>query len=339
MTVRTGTRMRRAAYESRCVTTRLPTLCGLLLLVALVAVAWPATLAAASPPAEVSPPPSEQPPERPPYEAWLDRPLPADAAPGTGLEVGVTIWDALGLEIPRLGATIFVQAVPPAGVGEPVRVVAIRDWPGHFRARIDVPPGGLDRVETGMPGTVCENDVCRPDDWIIPVVGAGPPPDAPITTLAAARIDVGDPALAADEPTDLSVVVRARANWESVPLPAQIVVRAREPRGPNVATATLPLADPATGTYRGTITIQRTGELVLEAATDADGGDATRFGTSMTPVSVAAGSGGGGDVAPAAPVAGEQSDEGLPAIVVVLLVGAAVVGAGVMLAGFRSGSR
>ena len=251
----------------------------------------------------------------------------------------MTIWDALGLEIPRLGATIFVQAVPPAGAGDPVRVVAIRDWPGHFRARIDVPPGGLDRLETGMPGTVCENDVCRPDDWIIPVVGAGPPPDAPITTLAEARIDVGDPALTADEPTDLSVVVRARADWESVPLPAQIVVRAREPRGPNVATATLPLADPTTGTYRGTITIPRTGELVLEAATDADGGDATRFGTSMTPVSVAAGSGGGGGVAPAAPGAGEQSDEGLPAIVVVLLVGAAVVGAGVMLAGFRSGSR
>ena len=38
-------------------------------------------------------------------------------------------------------------------------------------------------------------------------------------------------------------------------------------------------------------------------------------------------------------VRGAASDEGLPAIVVVLLVGAAVVGAGVMLAGFRSGSR
>jgi hypothetical protein len=320
-------------------TTRVPTLRALLPLVAFVAVAWPATLAAASPPAGVSPPPSEQPPERPPYEAWLDRPLPTDAAPGTGLDVGVTIWDALGLEIPRLGATIFVQAVPPAGGGDPVRVVAIRDWPGHFRARIDVPPGGLDRLETGIAGTVCENDVCRPDDWIIPVVGAGPPPDAPITTVAEARIDVGDPALAADAPTNLSVVVRARANWASVPLPADIVVRAREPRGPNVAAATLTLADPASGTYRGSITIPRTGELVLEAATDTDGGDATRFGTSMIPVSVGAGSRSGGGPAPAAPGAAGRTDEGLPAIVVVLLVGAAFVGAGVMLVGFRSGGR
>jgi len=323
-------------------TTRVPNPCGLLLLVAFVAfvaVAWPATLAAASPPAGVSPPPSEQPPERPPYEAWLDRPLPTDAAPGTGLDVGVTIWDALGLEIPRLGATIFVQAVPPAGGGDPVRVVAIRDWPGHFRARIDVPPGGLDRLETGMPGTVCENNVCRTDDWIIPVVGAGPPPDAPITTLAEARIDVGDPALAADAPTDLSVVVRARANWASIPLPAEIVVRAREPRGPNVATATLPLADPASGTYRGTITIPRTGELVLEAATDADGGDATRFGTSMMPVSVAAASGPGEGGTEEAPESGAGTDDGLPPIVIALLVGAAVLGAGVMLAGLRSGGR
>jgi hypothetical protein len=162
-------------------------------------------LDAASPSADASRPPSEQPPERPPYEAWLDRPIPTDAAPGTTLGVGVTIWDSLGLEIPRLGATIFVQAVPTAGAGDPVRVVAIRDWPGHFRAKIDVPPGGLDRLETGMPGTVCENDVCRPDDWSIPVVGAGPPPGAPITTLAEARIEVGDPALTANEPTDLSV--------------------------------------------------------------------------------------------------------------------------------------
>jgi len=318
-------------------TIHVPSLCGLLLLVSLVAAAWPATLAAASPSAGVSPPPSEQPPERPPYEAWLDRPLPTDAAPGTGLDVGVTIWDALGLEIPRLGATIFVQAVPPAGGGDPVRVVAIRDWPGHFRARIDVPPGGLDRLETGMPGTVCENDVCRQADWIIPVVGAGPPPDAPITALAEARIDVGDPALAADEPTDLSVMVRARANWASVPLPAEIIVRAREPRGPNVATATLRLADPASGTYRGTITIPRTGDLVVEAATDADGGDATRFGTSMMPVSVAAASGPGGTEE--APGSGAGTDDGLPPIVIVLLVGAAVLGAGVMLAGLRSGGR
>jgi hypothetical protein len=320
-----------------------PTLaaCGLVLLVALFSTARPAPLAAASPSPSPSPAvsagPSERPPERPPFEAWLDRPIPVGAAPGAALDVGVTIWDALGREIPRLGATIFVQAVPPAGGGDPVRVVAIRDWPGHFRAQVDAPAGGLDRIETGIPGTVCENDVCRPDDWLIPVAGAGPPPDAPITTIAEAQIDVGGHAIAANQPADMSVVVRPRADWENVPLPAEIVVRAREPRGPNLATAVLPLTDRAAGTYEGAITIPRAGDLVLEAATDADGGDATRFGTSMTPVTVAAGSGAGDGDIEEAPGPGTAADEGIPPIVLVLLVGAALLGAGVMFAGFRSG--
>jgi len=320
-------------------TTRLLTACGLVLLVALVSGTRPAPAAAASPSPSASAAASEGPPERPPFEAWLDRPITADAAPGDTLDVGVTIWDALGLEIPRLGATIFIQAVPPAGGGDPVRVVAIRDWPGHFRAQVEVPAGGLDRLETGIPGTVCENDVCRPDDWLIPVAGTGPPPDAPITTIAEARIDAGGERIAANRPADVSVAVRPRADWETVPLPARIVVRVREPRGPNLATATLPLKDSATGTYQGTITIPRAGDLVLEAATDADGGDATRFGTSMTPVSVAAGSGPGGGGTAESPEPDAAADEGLPPIVLVLLVGAAVLGAGVMLAGFRSGSR
>jgi hypothetical protein len=194
-------------------TTPALTACGLVLLVVLVSTARPAPLAAASPSASASAPASEGPPERPPFEAWLDRPVPPDAAAGDTLDVGVTIWDALGREIPRLGATIFVQAVPPAGGGDPVRVVAIRDWPGHFRAQVDVPAGGLDRLETGIPGTVCENDVCRPDDWLIPVAGTGPPPDAPITTIAEARIDTGGTALAANRPADVSVAVRPRADW------------------------------------------------------------------------------------------------------------------------------
>lgn len=299
-----------------------------------------ALLLTATPGAAVaaSPSPSEQPPERPPIEVWLDRELPASPEPGSTLDVGVTVWDTLGNEIPRMGATIFLRAVPTGG-GKPTQAVAISDWRGHYRGSVEVPPAGLDRVELGVSGTICENDVCRPDDWVFPIAGNGPPP-APVTSLAEARIGLADGGFRVAEPVDLSVVVEPNTDWASWPQPAQVVVRAREARGPNVATATLPLVDAAAGTYAGPITIPRAGEFVLEAATDVDGGDATRFGTSMTPVTVEAGAAApDGDGSAGSPAPGEPSDEGVPLFVVVLLAVAAVLGVGVIAAGFRSGGR
>jgi hypothetical protein len=300
----------------------------------------PGVVAAASPSssASASPGPSDLPPERPPIEVWLDRKLPAAPSPGTTIEVGVTLWDTLGKEIPRMGATLFLRAVPPGG-GTPTQAVAISDWRGHYRGRVAVPEGGLDRVELGVSGTICENDVCRQDDWVFPIAGFGPPPDAPVTSVAEARIDAAGLSLAAGVPAQLRVVVAPSADWASFRLPAQVVVRAREPRGPNLATATLSLVDAATGTYEGPITIPRAGDLVLEAATDADGGDATRFGTSMRPVTVAAGVGGGGGAASGSPARDGSADDGVPIVVVVLLALAAILGAGVIVAGFRSGNR
>jgi hypothetical protein len=300
------------------------------------AITLPAPVVAASPSAPPSVEPSDLPPERPEIQAWLDGPLPTDAEPGSTIDVGATLWDPAGPEIPQMGATIFVRLVPPAGAGDPVRATAIRDWLGHYVAHLAVPPGGIDRVEIGIEGTMCENDVCRPDDWLFEVPGAGPPPDAPITSLAEARIDVADETVAAGRPTGVSVSVEPNADWSSFPLPPEIVVRAREARGANLSTASLPLVDPTAFRYEGTITIPRAGDLVLEAALDADGGDATRFGTSMVRVPVEAGSGGGDGTATPG---GAPGDEGLPTIVVVLLALVGLVFAGVILTGFRSGSR
>ena len=209
---------------------------------------WPMVAAAASPgpSSRVSAEPSGQ-PERPPIEVWLDRDPAAAPAPGSMLEVGATLWDTLGNEIPRMGATLFLRAVPPGG-GTPTQAVAISDWRGHYRGRVAVPEGGLARVELGVTGTVCENDVCRQDDWVFPVGGIGPPPDAPVTSLAEARIDPGGLTLTAGEPAQVRVVVEPSTEWASFERPAQVVVRAREPRGPNLATATLPLVDAASGT-------------------------------------------------------------------------------------------
>jgi hypothetical protein len=311
---------------------------GLVLLATLVIALWPATVSAASPSVAPSPGPSDRPPKRPPIEVWLDRDLPAAAEPGSSVDIGATVWDALGNEIPRMGATLFLRAVPP-GDGEATEAVAIRDWPGHYRGTVEVPADGLDHIDLGVTGTVCENDACRRDDWVFPVAGIGPPAGAPITSLAAARIDLGAAAFRAGEPAEIGVVVEPNADWATPPILTEVVVRAREPRGPNVATATLPLVDAAVRRYAGSITIPRAGPLVLEAATDADGGDATRFGTSMAPITVEPGSGGGGGDAGTPVEPGAASDEGLPPIIAIVLAVAAVVGVGVMVAGFRSGAR
>jgi hypothetical protein len=298
----------------------------------------PAPAASASPSASASiAPDEERPPERPQIEAWLDRPLPTD--PTGDLAVGVTLWDAAG-GIPTLGATIFVQAVPPAGGGDSIRATAIRDWRGHYRGTVGVPATGLDHLDVGVEGTICENDICRPDDLLFEISGVGPPPLAPLTDLAEARIEVGDAVLTAGRPAGVDIVVEPNADWESLPLPPEIVVRARQARGPNLATASLPLVDAAGGLYSGSITIPEAGDLVLEAALDKDGGDATRFGTSMTRVPVQPASDGGGAGDPGSPTEpGGTSDEGLPTIVIVLLAVVAIAGAGVMLLGFRSGGR
>jgi hypothetical protein len=299
----------------------------------------PGGASAASPAASLvaSAQPSERPPDRPPIEVWLDHELPASPPPGSRFAIGATLWDTLGNELPRMGATIFLRVVPPDG-GKPAEAVAISDWRGHYRGSIEVPAGGLDHVEFGVSGTICENDVCRRDDWVFPLGGVGPPPAAPATSVAEARIVLGEAGLRSGEPTDLSVVVQPNADWGSWPRPAKVVVRAREARGPAIATATLPLVDSAAGSYEGTITIPRAGDLVLEAASDADGGDATRFGTSMIPVTVVSGRD-GGDAA-VAPLASDRgSDDGIPTLVVALLAVAAVAGAAVIVAGFRSGAR
>jgi hypothetical protein len=297
-------------------------------------VAVPASVAGATSSPAASLEPSEPPPERPEIQAWLDRLPPTDAQPGSTIDIGVTLWDPAGPEIPRMGATIFVEAVPPTGSGDRVRAVAIRDWPGHYEALVKAPDGGLEDVRVGVPGTLCENEVCRPDDWLFNVMGAGPPPDAPVTSLAAARVDLGGSSITAGTPIDVSVLVQPNADWAAFLMPTEIVFRAHEARGPNVATASLPLADAAAGTYTGELAIPVAGELVVEAATDEDGGDATRFGTSMVRVTVAPASGG-------SPTSPDEvvAEEGLPPVVVLLLAVVAVILAGVVLAGFRSGGR
>jgi hypothetical protein len=289
-------------------------------------VAGPSALLAVSPSPEASF--DVERPGRPEIQAWLDAPLPDEPQPGDDLTLGVMLWDSAESAIPTLGNTLFMRAIPTDGAAEPTETTAISDWRGHFRGTVRVPPGGLAGVELGLPGTICENDACRPDDWIFGIAGAGPPPEAPITLLAEARIEADDTGLVAGQRLPVGVTLVPNAAWAELPLPGAVVVRAREARGPNVAVATLPLANAGGLAYDGSITIPRGGELVLEAATDEDGGDATRFGTSMVRVVVAG--------APADdPPTSASSDDAMPFGLVLLLAAVALVGAGVVVAGFR----
>jgi hypothetical protein len=268
-------------------------------------------------------------------QVWLDTPQPTEAAPGDEVTIGATLWDATANAVGDWGATIFLRALPANGAGEPISATAISDWPGHYRGAVVVPPGGLGSIELGITGTICENDVCHQDDWVFEIAGTGPPPGAPITSLAEARIDVDADALRAGQPADLGVILTPGAGWPSLPVPDLVVVRAREPRGPNIAAASLRLASAKAMTYSGSITIPRAGILVLEAATDEDGGDATRFATSMMTVTVDDASGG----EPAQAPISQADDESLPLVLLVLLGLVAVVGVGAILAGFRGGPR
>ena len=300
------------------------------LLLSVLALARPVA-AAPSP----SPSPSEEVPGEPRIEVWLDRPLPVNVAPGSAIDVGAMLWSG-GSEATRfVGTSIFVRAHPATGDAEPTTGNARRDWLGHYIGRVEVPEGGLGVVEFGVTGTMCENDVCGPRDFIFPIAGTGPPPDAPMTSLAAAEIALPAEALVAGQPIHATVRLHLNTSWDPafVPLLPALALRAREPRGPTVATVMLRLTDASSLTFGGALTIPDPGDYVLEAAMDADGGDATRFGTSMTPIHVeqrATGS--------ASPV-GLGGDDALPAWLVVAMVAIVVLGGGFLIAGFRSGGR
>jgi hypothetical protein len=280
--------------------------------------------AAESPSPSPAPAESGEPDGRPRLELWLDAELPETPTPGATLAIGSILWDADRAAIAPIGTTIFYRTHGAPG-DPPIETFARQDWPGHYLGTIEIPEAGLTGLEFGLSGTLCENDVCRRDDWLFPIGGIGPPPGAPVVAIAAATIDVLPEPIVADSP--LALIIRVRPNEGIDPalfeMPASLVVRAREPRGPNVAVAEVALAGRESsglreGVFEGDMTIDEPGEFVLEVATDADGGDATRFGTSLMPIAVEAAA------TPTNPAATTGSG-GLPIVVLLTAAGVAIL--------------
>jgi hypothetical protein len=259
-------------------------------------------------------------------EAWLDRPVPTDPAPGSIVRIGVTLW------FPAQRGLVPAQAVslwwrPASGDGAPSQAVLNADWNGHGVADLVVPAGGAGRLEVGFHGTVCDNDGCQPHDTFFPIAGIGPPPDAPLPLIARAEIEPPT-AIVAGRDADVGIVLRPRADWPAdvFALPDRLVLQARIPRGPTVVNAPARLVDRTSRRYLATVNLPDPGPYILEAASSPDATGADLFATSLVTVTVQPAGEATGPPAPGTPTASSQADL-LPLALVaiaVLIVGALV---------------
>jgi hypothetical protein len=141
-------------------------------------------------------------------EARLDTPLSVDAEPGSTIEVGVEVSvPGPSARFVVQGTPIFVRLLPPGG-GESTEARA-HETPagsGQYVAAVEVPAGGIDAIEVGIPGEQCDASGCRRSDVLAVVVGdvfaGGVAPAVPVATAPAP-----DPATAtsAAQPTDAGV--------------------------------------------------------------------------------------------------------------------------------------
>lgn len=103
----------------------------------------------------------------------LDSPLPVEAEPGSGIEIGwsLDIAGDDGSTVPFNAEGIYVRLTPASGA--PIDVVARQDRVGHYVATVTVPAGGLGDVVFGLRGEACYADGrCERADRFFTVAGA-----------------------------------------------------------------------------------------------------------------------------------------------------------------------
>ena len=159
-------------------------------------------------------------------QVWLDTPLPADAAAGQVIEVGLTVWEPTqGILVPIDG--MYVRILPANGDAKPTEAAARSDWTGHLRAQATVPVGGAGAVAVGFHGEQCDaSNVCTPVDLPLRVMGTGPPPEAPRSLLVDAGVGWPSAGVVAGVPFDLEVHLEPRAAWDpaALHLPDRIII-------------------------------------------------------------------------------------------------------------------
>jgi hypothetical protein len=239
------------------------------------------------------------------------------------VQIGAILWSReSGAPVAR---PVFVRVHPAGGDGTPIEVATRQDWPGHVVAQVTVPAGGFGELEIGTAGSACTAGGCVRSDALYTVAGVGPPPGAPLTTIATASVVPPAEGLVAGEGLELEVVLVPRAAWDAaaMPWPDELTLQVRRPREPPLGESPVRLEDAPSGTYRGSIVVAEPGTFVFQVAQGiGDGSDV--FGGSAISL----------DVEPPRATAPEPGVGPAPLLIVAAVIGALVLG-GVILLGAR----
>jgi hypothetical protein len=220
-------------------------------------------------------------------EARLDHPMPKDAAAGSTITVGWSLWvrDDAGDWRPFTGNGGFVRLYGvDAGSTE---ASGTEDWVGHFFAEVTVPSSGIGRAEIGLAGTACRAGTCWRSDAILPITGIGPRAGAPIAEIYRAKIDPLPVHISADGPVRVGIwfVPKPGTPIDAVPLPALVFVQLTDvetQRASHVAAQ----PEGRIGHFAAMVTFPESGRYRLEAAV----GDENRiehvFGESLVRLQV-----------------------------------------------------
>jgi len=257
-----------------------------MLLATTAAVAAPRASLGVSPGPGASAEPSEQ--IFPPGDAWLDQPLPLDAAAGASIRVGAFVWQASDGQ--AISGGVRMSLFPAHGSAKANTAFAASDWHGHNVAQLIVPVGGVGRLEIGLPGQLCLDSGCMDEDFLLNIRGVGPPTGVPISLLARARLALSSSAVAARTPISVDVVVEPNLEWPApgLAMPGQLILQVRVQRGPISTEVSLVQSPTDPRHYTGTLSIADPGAYVAQVAAARGATGTQLFTTAIAAVTVTA---------------------------------------------------
>jgi hypothetical protein len=168
--------------------------------------------------------------------AALDAPISPDADPGTELEVGWRAWMPDGAsEWPFTGSPVFIRLTSPDGSSSSEAFG--RENPegsGHYLATIQVPSGGVGRIEVGLFGESCVNGACTRSDILFKLPDEQRVPAAAPVTVDPPIPATPEPAPAAraTPPDNVPLALGIVAGGVALSLLLGVLGRARATSGP-----------------------------------------------------------------------------------------------------------